>query len=127
MSPRAGRHAPTSMRASDDFPDALGPMMPRPLPALSAKATSCTTGLRLPGGTALAASTDRLARGRGNASGALRAGIATRSSFNRRQAWRAATKPFQLAIATSTGARAREVRIELAMMMPAEACCCNTR
>ena len=40
----------------------------------------------------------------------------------RRQLWRAAVKPRQLAIATSTGASARDVRIELAMMMPAEAC-----
>ena len=30
-------------RASEDLPEALGPMTPRPCPALSAKATSCTT------------------------------------------------------------------------------------
>jgi hypothetical protein len=38
------------------------------------------------------------------------------SSISRFQLWRAATKPRQLAIASSTGARAREVRIEPAMI-----------
>jgi len=28
MVPRAGCHTPTMARASDDFPDALGPMTP---------------------------------------------------------------------------------------------------
>ncbi len=44
------------------------------------------------------------------------------SRFSRAQACRADWKPFQLAIARSTGASARADRIEPAMMMPAEAC-----
>ena len=40
----------------------------------------------------------------------------------RSQAWRAATKAFQLAMARSTGASARAPRIEPAMMTPAVAC-----
>ena len=35
--PRTGCHAPTINRAKDDFPEALGPMMARPSPLLSAK------------------------------------------------------------------------------------------
>jgi hypothetical protein len=41
--------------------------------------------------------------------------------FSRRQLCRAATKPFQCAIARSTGASARADRMEPAMMMPAVA------
>jgi hypothetical protein len=55
------------------------------------------------------------------------AGIMVSRPLRRRQLWRAATKPRQCAIATSTGANARDVRIELAMMMPAEACWLITR
>jgi hypothetical protein len=52
---------------------------------------------------------------------ALRAGSKINSSVSRRQLCRAATNPFQLAIASSTGASARAVKIELAMMIPAVA------
>ena len=38
MRPRTGRQTPTSSRASELFPEPLGPMMPRPLPALQRKA-----------------------------------------------------------------------------------------
>ena len=50
------------------------------------------------------------------------AGIEPRRPFSRRQLWRAEMKLRQWARVTSTGASAREVRIELAMMMPAVAC-----
>ena len=115
-------------RASEDLPEALGPMMPSPLPALSEKATSCTTKRWTPGGVALTPSTEKVALGRGSAIGASpRRAAPPRARSRRFQLWRAATKPRQLAIASSTGASAREVRIELAMMMPAVACCSITR
>jgi hypothetical protein len=50
------------------------------------------------------------------------AGPAASRSRNLRQLWRAATNPFQFAIASSTGASARAVRIELAMIAPALTC-----
>ena len=102
-------------------------MTPSPLPALSEKATSCTTKRWAPGGVALTPSTERVARGRGSAIGASRVGQRRQELGKRFQLWRAATKPRQLAIASSTGASAREARIELAMMMPAVACCSITR
>ena len=61
--PRTGRQTPTSTRASEDLPEALGPIMPSPLPALSAKATSCTTRRCAPGGDG-AHALDRQARAR---------------------------------------------------------------
>src|ERR1700735_3906895 len=57
--PRNGCHTPTSARTSEDLPDPLGPMMPRPLPASSAKVTSWTMIFWSPGGTMATASTDR--------------------------------------------------------------------
>jgi hypothetical protein len=61
-----------------------------------------------------------------SAIGNARWGKTVRSSRSRPQLCRAAVKFFQLPIASSTGARARVVRIELAMMMPAVACCSIT-
>ena len=49
-----------------------------------------------------------------------------KSSRSRFQLWRA-TKPPQCAMASSTAATTRAVRIELAMMIPAVACCSMTR
>jgi len=48
-------------------------------------------------------------------------GICSSSRLRRRQLCRAATKPFECPIARSTGASARALRIEPAMMMPAVA------
>ena len=56
---------------------------------------------------------------RDGAIGAGRAGMAAKSLLRRRQLCRAPIKPFQCAIARSTGASARALRIEPAMMMPA--------
>ena len=59
--------------------------------------------------------------------GALQQGLRVRRRHllqqlvRRCQLWRAATKPFQCAMARSTGASARALRIEPAMMMPAVA------
>ena len=120
--PRTGCHRPTSSRASEDLPDALGPMMPSPLPARSTKLTSCTTSFCTPGGAAETFSTARFATGACSGIRSFCAGNTASSRFSRAQPWRAAWKPFQLAIARSTGASARADRIEPAMMMPAEAC-----
>ena len=106
---------------------ALAPITPSPSPALSEKLASCRTKRCRPGGIALAPSTESETLGRGSAKGCACSGNAAKSSRSRFQLWRAATKPRQLAIASSTGASAREVRIELAMITPAVACCSITR
>ncbi len=49
------------------------------------------------------------------------AGMVSNSRLRRCQLCRAATNPFQCAIARSTGASARALRMEPAMMMPAVA------
>ena len=107
--PRRAARRRRAARASDDLPEALGPMMPRPWPAASAKLTSCTTSFCSPGGAALAASTDEARLRRAAAASARSAAGSSASSFvSRAQLWRAATKPRQLAMASSTGAeRAR--------------------
>ena len=51
----------------------------------------------------------------------MRFGNIRSNSLSRFRACRAATKLFQLAIASSTGANARETKIELAMITPAVA------
>ncbi len=119
----AAGHTPTIARTSDDLPEALGPMTPTPWPALSWKATPCTTR-RL---VARRADAHRLDRQR-----LLRPGSSMRGVLGRHRAEQAVQPPpalarrrrsrCQCAMATSTGASARAVRIELAMMMPAVAC-----
>ena len=44
---------PTNIRASDDLPEARGPITPRPLPACSVSDASRTTGFCAPGGTTI--------------------------------------------------------------------------
>jgi hypothetical protein len=61
--PRAGVQTPTSERASDDLPEALGPMTPKALPAIMEKETPLTTARFSPGGTMEAFSTVRVATG----------------------------------------------------------------
>jgi hypothetical protein len=103
------------------LPDALGPMMPRPFPADSAKLTSWTIAFWSPGATIEIASTESLLTGGCSRVGADRCGMVCSSWLSRCQLCRAATKLFQCAIARSTGASARALRIEPAMMMPAVA------
>ena len=64
--PRTGCQTPTISLASEDLPAALGPMMPRPSPLLSVKATSCKTTRLSPGGLALTDSTERDVSGFGS-------------------------------------------------------------
>ena len=119
--PRKAGHTPTRARTSEDLPEAEGPITPSPCPACSAKVTSCTTSRGVPGGATLTPSTLSPRLGAGSACGWPAAGIRPSSSDSRAQDWRACTKPFQLAMASSAGASARETRIEEAMMMPAVA------
>src|SRR5262249_44501326 len=119
--PREGRHTPTSARASVDLPEALGPMIPSALPAFTANATPCTAGFSDPGGVTLIVSTISACDGAGNCNFETSGGNTRNNADNRDQLCRATTKPFQLTIHMSTGARARPVRIELAMMIPAVA------
>ena len=62
--PRTGIQTPTSARTSEDLPEPLGPMTPTPLPASTAKVTSCTITRWSPGGTMLTPSTDSRLRRR---------------------------------------------------------------
>src|SRR5262245_5942639 len=111
--PPAAGQTPTIARTRDDLPEPLGPAIASALPALSLKLAPRTTGLWAPGGVTLNPSIASTWAGAGSSSRAAGAGIAENRSSSRRQPWRAATKPFQLAIATSIGAKARPVRIEL--------------
>jgi hypothetical protein len=114
-------------RTSDDLPEALDPTTPTALPAFSVKLTPCTTSFCAPGGATPNVSTVNACAGAGSSIRAAAAGIAANSWPSRCQLWRAATKPFQLAIARSIGAKARPARIEPAIMMPAVASCWMTR
>ena len=118
---------PSSALTSDDFPEALGPMMPSAWPASSVKLMPWTTVRFDPGGTTAILSADRFAAGFGNWRTSSVPGTSLNRPLSRCQPWRAATNPFQLAIAVSAGASALPLMMELAMMMPAVACCSMTR
>ena len=106
-------------RASDDLPEALGPITPSPSPALSEKLDVLhDEALPVPGGVALDALDRERALGAGSARGCparrqcgeeLARAVSSSGAPRRSR--------FQLAIASSTGASARAVRIELAMMI----------
>jgi hypothetical protein len=116
--PRAGVQTPTSRRASDDFPDAVGPITPSALPAVSEKFTSWQTIFCSPGGATAAFCTTSVFAGACSAIGATCGGRCVKRCESRFQLCLAATKPRQLAMARSTGANARLPRIDPAMMMP---------
>src|SRR5258708_37242713 len=121
--PRATGHTPTIERARHDLPDALGPMIPSPWPDFNWNATSCTTARLVPGGTTLTVPTAREWLGRGRAMRAQSPGILSMRSLRRRQLCRADTNPLHWDTASSTGASARDVRIDDAIMTPAVASC----
>ncbi len=87
-----------------------------------AEAHPNTAARVVPGGSTLMSSTLRARQGRGRACRSASAGMCVSAVVSRRQLCRACTKPFQLAMASSAGAKARETRIEEAIMMPAVAC-----
>ena len=120
---------PTSAFESEVLPDALAPSSASPVPAFSEKETFCTIGLSVPG-AATAELLHRTARGRAAAaSPAARRPVPSTLQISRSRAmpWRAATSCFQLPSATSTGASARPIMIEEAIMMPPDALSATTR
>ena len=119
--------APMMTRTSEDLPAPLGPMTPRALPAFRVKLTSTTDGRFEAGGTTARFSTLSAAFGAGSGIGSSVSGNWASRRLRRRQAWRLATKPFQLATSISTGCSARAPRIEAAMITPNEAWLTMTR
>ncbi|MNY40708.1 hypothetical protein D3C86_1754660 [compost metagenome] len=111
------------MRESVDLPEPEGPITPSAFPALTTKPRPVTVGFLSPGGTMVTFSTRNSFSGFGSAMAAALAGICAKSSLSRAQLWRAATKDFQLEMARSTGAKARPIMIELAIITPPEASC----
>ncbi len=75
----------------------------------------------------LTCSTERVLVGAGSGVWSAEMGLALSSCVSRAQLCWAPTKPRQLAMASSTGAREREVRIELVMITPPVALFCSTR
>jgi hypothetical protein len=69
----------------------------------------------------------RLPFGAGSAIGGALSGKLASVVLRRRQPWRLATKPRQLATSCSTGCRARADRIEASMITPNDASCEITR
>ena len=74
MLPRAGCQTPTRARASDDFPEPLGPIIPNPCPLLSSNEMSLMTGFSPPGGKTVMFATDKLDFGGGSRMGSCSAG-----------------------------------------------------
>ncbi|GJD59722.1 hypothetical protein IFDJLNFL_5653 [Methylobacterium dankookense] len=103
---------------SEDLPEPLAPMTPSPSPARSEKVASSTRACSSPGAVTVTASTRTLSQGGGRATLNRSLGNEARKALRRPQPCRAATSDFQCATASSTGARARATRIELAIMMP---------
>ncbi|CAI0939569.1 Uncharacterised protein [Serratia entomophila] len=110
---------PTSRRASVDFPEALGPMMPSTSPGCTAKLTLCNTASPFePGGVAVMPSTDSAPAGRGRDMPVPRSGCCSSSLTSRLYDSLAALQLFQTLITCSIGARVRPIRIEPAIIMP---------
>ncbi|MNL43039.1 hypothetical protein D3C87_1655300 [compost metagenome] len=111
------------MRERVDFPEPDGPMTPSAFPAVMTKPRPATVGFFSPGGMMVTFSTFNSLSGFGSAIAVAVTGICAKSSLSRAQLWRAATKDFQLDMARSTGAKARPIMIELAIITPPEASC----
>src|SRR5205085_11361220 len=119
---------PTSAFDSDGLPEALAPSSANPMPGLSENETLDTIGVSVPGATTERSCTESSRHGRGNATGGA-GGFAVTLQISRRRMipCRAATSCFQLPKATSTGASARPIMIEEAIMMPPDALSATTR
>ena len=121
-------HIPTSALESEVLPDALAPSRASPVPALSEKLTFDTIGVSEPGAATLSSCTASSRQGRASATaGNGGFAVALHTSRNRAMPWRAATSCFQLPSATSTGANARPIMIDDAIMTPPEALSATTR
>src|SRR5579883_227783 len=117
---RAARRGPDADQHARQrgFADAVGPITPSALPAVKVKLISCAAIFCTPGGATAALCTTSVRAGGLSAIGATTGGRCPSNLDRRCQPCRAAMKPRQLAMARSTGARARAPRIEPAMMIP---------
>jgi len=98
------------------------------MPALSENEMFETIGLVAPGAVTASSCTDSSRQGRGSTTGgAGGAAVALQMSRRRVMPWRAATSCFQVPSAISTGASARPIMIDEAIMMPPEALSATTR
>ncbi len=102
-------------------------MMPSPEPAGRSKLTPLRIGFSPPGAKATRFSTVTWPRGAGRSMRPTLWGVCLRQVFSRAQALRQAWKAAQCATVISTGARARAIRIEAAIMVPGEICCLTAR
>ena len=119
---------PTRAFDSEVLPDALAPSSASPMPAFSVKEMFWTIGLSVPGAATASSCTESSRQGRGSITGGAGGfAVALQMSRSRVMPWRAATSCFQLPSATSTGASARPIMIEEAIMMPPEALSATTR
>jgi hypothetical protein len=95
---------------------------------LSENVTPDTIGMSNPGAATARFCTDNSRQGRGNMTGGAGGGaVALQMSRRRVRPWRAAASCFQVPSAISTGASARPIRIEDAIMMPPDALSAMTR
>ena len=117
--PRAAGHTPTSVRASDVLPVPLGPITPSASPADSEKAMLATIGRAVPGATTTTCSTASSCAGGGSSVAGRGTAVRVSAWLSRRMLSRACWKLRQLAIADSTGASARPIMIEAAIIAPA--------
>ena len=124
--PRTGEIAPTRIRDRVDLPAPEGPTMARASPAAIWKDTPRRIG-GAAGSRAKATfsqDTSPLGMGSGMASG--RYAFSVVKGFRRATAARTETMLFQAPIPCSIGARARDKRIEAAMIAPGVTSCCRT-
>ena len=120
--PLAGCQTPTNRRASEDLPEALGPITPSPSPVASSKPIIISTTRRSPGGTADTFSTRQLVTRRREARTAPAQPARFReactvSSTSVARPRNASSSPRRFRPAPSV----RETKIELAMITPAVA------
>src|SRR4029078_7899970 len=111
----------------DVLPEALAPRSASPIPALSENETLETIALVDPGAATDSSLTESSRHGRGNSTGGG-GGAAVAMQISRRRAmpWRAAASCFHELSAISTGASARPIMIEEAIMTPPEALSATT-
>ena len=111
------------------MPDALAPSSASPVPALSENETFDTIGMSdaRRGDGEIPAPTIRGRDAAACTGGAGGCAVALQISRRRAMPWRAATSCFQLPSAISTGASARPIMIDDAIMMPPDALSATTR
>ena len=110
---------PVMARASVDLPEAETPITPSAWPGSSVRSRPRRLGLLCSGGTMVSACTSSRPRGRGRAVGSSCSGVVSSSFCRFAQPCRARSTSGQPPIACSTGASARPIRIEPAIIAPA--------